>query len=158
VSGKHNKTIVLCLALLIGGGWVALAAQSGQPAEPESPPADHPLSFLDDPNLAGATGAGLGSRELFLKMALSVALVVALGAAAMVVSRRVLPKVARTSGREIRVLETTYLGPRKALHLVEVGNHRLLVGSTNENITALAHIGDTWLDVPGQELDETVKR
>ena len=53
-------------------------------------------------------------------------------------------------------METSYPGPRKALHLVEIGNQKLLIGSTNESITTLAHIGDTWLDLSKEETDKTV--
>lgn len=80
-------------------------------------------------------------------MMVSILLVVGLGAAALYLSKKVLPRVARVSAKEIRVVETVYLGPRKALHLVEVGHHRLLIGSTHETITPLATVSDTWLDL-----------
>ena len=71
-------------------------------------------------------------------------------------SKKVLPRVARGSAKEIRVVETVYLGPRKALHLVEVGRRKLLIGSTSESITPLATVGDEWLDVPKSPADDLV--
>jgi flagellar biosynthetic protein FliO len=150
--------VVLCTLLVVGGGWVALASRyadgPGQ-ADPQTVPAERAL--LSDPNQFSSNSFSLGGRELFLKMMLSVGLVIALGVGALYLSRRVLPKVTNGPGREIHILETTYLGPRKALHLVEVAHQRLLIASTNDHITTLAQIGDAWLDLPRQEVDDTVK-
>ncbi len=171
MNGQKKKVAVLCLLLMLGGGWVGLAARyrgdhtsvsedgfpaagSGHVAAPQPAAIDTPWN---DPNLVSSANAGLGGRELFLKMMFSVGLVIGLGAAALYLSKKVLPRVANTPGREIHVLETTYLGPRKALHLVEVANQRLLIASTNENVTMLAHVNDGWLDLSRQEVDGAVK-
>jgi flagellar biosynthetic protein FliO len=171
MNGHPKKVTVLCLLLMLGGGWVGLAARYGgdhnpvaeggfagkespRVAEPQPATVDTPWN---DPNLVSSTNAGLGGRELFLKMMFSVGLVIGLGAAALYLSKKVLPRVANAPGREIHVLETTYLGPRKALHLVEVANQRLLIASTNENVTMLAHVNDGWLDLSRQEVDGAVK-
>jgi flagellar biosynthetic protein FliO len=109
-------------------------------------------------------------------MMLSVGLVIGLGAVAFYLSKRALPRVVKAGGKEIHVLETTYLGPRKALHLVEVGRQRLLLASTSESVTMLARVphaelgvgegspnpregiwGPEPLDVPKQELGEAVQ-
>lgn len=175
MNTQRKKIGLLCVLLIAGGGWIGLASRHGgehvgwglphrdpyQGKDPERVSASslQPSSGLSasDPNLASATDAGLGSGELFLKMMLSVGLVVGLGVAALYLSKRVLPRVSHASGKEIHILETAYLGPRKALHLVEVGNHRLLIASASDNITMLTHIGDPWLDMAGQELGEAVK-
>lgn len=153
---------VLCVVLVFGGGWAGLASRRSSPvaAHPthtsdESALADR--SFLNDPNLLSSTPPGLGRAELFRKMMLSIGLVLGLGAGAWYLSKKVLPKVAHAPGKEIHILESAYLGPRKALHLVEVGHQRLLVGSTNETITTLAHLTDGWLEIPAQQVDDPVK-
>jgi flagellar biogenesis protein FliO len=112
-----------------------------------------PASSLvwNDPNLASSPGLHLGNGELFLRMMLSVGLVIALGAVALYLSRKVLPRVARASGKEIHVLETAYLGPRKALHLVEVSNQRLLIASANDSVTILSLVNEMWPGVPNAE-------
>jgi flagellar biosynthetic protein FliO len=158
VSNQKRRIVVLCVLLVVGGGWVALASRYAGDPNPTNPQtARTETSFLSDPNQFAATNVSLGGRELFLKMMLSVGLVVSLGIGALYLSRKVLPKVTNTTGKEIRVLETTYLGPRKALHLVEVANQRLLIASTSDHITTLAHISDAWVDLPRQEVDDTVK-
>jgi flagellar biogenesis protein FliO len=73
-------------------------------------------------------------------MMLSVGLVIGLGAVALYLSKRALPRVAKAASKEIHVLETAHLGPRKALHLVKVGGRRLLIASTSDSVTMLAGI------------------
>lgn len=158
MGAQRKKVILLCILLVAGGGWVALASRHGaQRAQAAVQPADPNASFLGDPNQFSPADIGLGKGELFLKMMLSVGLVIGLGIAALYVSKRVLPKVANAPGKEIRIRETAYLGPRKALHLVEIGGHKLLIASTDQSITTLAQVTDAWLDISRQEIDDPVK-
>ena len=156
VSSQSKKMTTLLVVLVVGGGLVGLAAQSTEPNEAKSSATGASGSFLNDPDPTKPSDLSLGSKELFLKMMLSVGLVVLLAGAALYLSKKVLPKVTRASGKEIRIMETAYLGPRKALHLVEIGNQKLLIGSTNESIATLAHVGDAWLDLSKQEIDHAV--
>jgi len=96
--------------------------------------------FENDSNFSTRTNDRPGIRELFFKFMLSVLFLIALGVAAIYVSKRFLPKITNLSGKEIRIAETVHLGPRKAVHLLEVGERRFLIGSTNENITRLADL------------------
>lgn len=84
------------------------------------------------------TDDGLGGA--FRRMMLAVLIVVLLGVAAMVASKKLLPKIAHTQGKKIKVLETIHLGTRKAVHLLEIGNQQILIGSTHDRITKLADI------------------
>lgn len=45
-------------------------------------------------------------------------------------------------GKPIRVLTSSYLAPRKAIHLVEVGNRILIVGTGNDEMSCLDVIVD----------------
>ena len=155
IRGKTIATVLVVLA--IGSGSAGLAGQAEDVSDATGPPIEEPGSFLTDTDSAEPSDLSLGSGELFVKMMLSLAIVVVLAVAALYLSKRVLPKVTKASGKEIRVIETSYLGPRKALHLVEIGNQKLLIGSTNESITTMAHIGDTWLDLSKAETDKTVE-
>lgn len=93
----------------------------------------------DDPNLAGL-GNGAGTKELFVKMMVSVVLVVVLGGIAIYGSKRLAGKLANMPGKKIKIVETAHLGPRKAVHLLRIGDRCLLIGSTNDNITKLADL------------------
>jgi len=158
VSGQGKKIILLCILLVAGGGWVSLASRhSGQRAQAAVQGADPNASFLSDSNEFSPADTGLGRGDLFLRMMLSVGIIIGLGVAAVYASKRILPKVANAPGKEIHIRETAYLGHRKALHLVEIGSHKLLISSTEQSITTLAHVTDEWLDISRQEIDDSVK-
>ena len=156
MSSQSKKMAILVVVLVIGGGLVSLAARSTDSNAIPAATSETQEPFLNDSDLAQSPGLGLDNGKLFLRMMSSVALVIVLGGAALYLSKKVLPKVTHAAGKEIRVMETAYLGPRKALHLVEIGNQRLLIGSTNESIATLAHVGEAWLDLSKQESDQTV--
>lgn len=94
----------------------------------------------DEPNRPQLTPNRSGTRELFFKMILSVVLVVGLGAVAIYASKKLVGKITTLPGKKIKVVETVYIGPRKAVHLLKIGDRSLLIGSTNENITKLADL------------------
>jgi flagellar biogenesis protein FliO len=96
------------------------------------------------------TATGLDNNSLILRMLLAVGAVVGLGVVALYLSKKVLPRVTNSAGREIRIVETTCLGPRKALHLVKVGDQRLLIASAGDSVTMLAHLDD----VPAETLEQ----
>lgn len=147
----RKKIVVFSITVVLGS--VVLLLCSGQSATDETENVsaeaenktglEKPKSgslFENDPDFSRGKGDGPGTRELFFKMMLSVLFLVALGAGAIYVSKKFLPKIANLPGKEIRIAETVYLGQRKAVHLLEIGNRRLLIGSTNENITRLADL------------------
>lgn len=147
MNGNGKRIAALCILLIVGGGWAGLASRYTSRAAQVRPQADgESQSFLSDPNSPPLTGSGLDDNTLFLRMMLSVGIVMALGIAALYVSKKVLPRVTHTAGREIRIIETASLGPRKALHLVEVGNQRLLIASTHDAVTMLTPVGEMWAD------------
>jgi len=92
------------------------------------------------------SGVELTGKELYLKLVLSVLLVIVLGVVAFYASRRLLPRLTHLSGREIRVVETIHIGPHKGIHIIEVGGRRLVIGSTNENIRMLADVTNSGTD------------
>jgi len=156
--GNQGKKIgFLCLLLVISGGWIALASRGSEAGggRPETPGASS-LNWSGS-GLPSSPSLHVGNGELFLRMMLSVGVVIALGAAALYLSRKVLPRVAHASGKEIHVLETAYLGPRKALHLVEVGNQRLLIASANDSVMMLSLVNEAWLEAAKPELGEAEK-
>ena len=158
MNGK-KRIVALCVLLVVGGGWVALASRfTGQAAQTplqagtgfgvETP------SFLSDPNSSRLTSSGLDNRGLLLRMILALGVVIVLGGVALYASRKVLPRAINPAGREIRIIETTYLAPRKALHLIEVGAQRLLIASTIDGITMLTPLDDVRPEDCRRVLDE----
>ena len=139
---SRKRIVVLLLAVAFCSGAVSLCAAAGGSDEgTRSLFDDSGFAYGSDPNrIAGLDDAGAG--DFFFTMMLMILLVVVLGAAAIYLSRKVLPRFTQLSGKRVRVVETVHLGPRKALHLLKIGNRQLLIGSTKENITRLADVTD----------------
>lgn len=128
--------IVAAVAVVVILRWLTGTAASGALA---AGPQDSAGTWLSDPN--GLLSADHGvTRELILRTLVSLGIVVGLGVAAAYAIRRWGPRLSRIQGKQIRVIETTALGPKKALHIVEVGRQRFLIGSTSEQVTLLSPI------------------
>jgi flagellar biosynthetic protein FliO len=139
---RYKKTIVTGLVVALAAGAVMVLCSEGSGSEKqESLSSKLSPGIFNDANFSGRKGGGFETGELFYRMILAILLVVALGVAAIYVSRRLLPKITTLAGKEIRIVETVHLGQRRAVHLIEVGGKRILIGSTNEAITRLAEVG-----------------
>jgi flagellar biosynthetic protein FliO len=150
-AGKIKLVVILALLILIGGllpimTRVSAAPNSEQQNDSSIPPEPIQTNNSDLQPQTGPLGQqhGIpGGREFFYKMLLSISLVVALSFAAIYVSKKLLPKLANHQGKQIRVIETTYIAPRKGIHLIQIGSRRLLVASTNESVTMLADVTES---------------
>jgi len=121
------------LAVLALPASVAFA-QNETPSSTLGQFSDPNSNFL--PNPSGVT------RDVVLKTLGALVMVVTLGVGALMLFKRVFPQISGAGSRSIKIQETALLGPRKYLHVVEVSNQRLLLGSTNDRITMLAHLVD----------------
>ena len=111
------------------------------------------LGQFSDPNFLSKNPSGV-TRDVVFKTLGALVMVVTLGVGALMLFKRVFPQISGAGSRSIKIQETALLGPRKYLHVVEVSNQRLLLGSTNDRITMLAHLVDdlSRLDMePDQE-------
>lgn len=167
VAAYRKKIVAFLVAVAVAGSTLLVASAQSNAPVPEKPSFDNssrepqtqkralgdPGSlFANEPNLSVKSPHNLGTRELFLKMMLSVLLVVVLGIAAIYISKKFGARITNLPGRQIRIIETLRLGPRKAVHLLKIGNQRLLISSTGESITKLADLTD---DLPEMDLSET---
>ena len=135
-----SGVLLVCSAQSVTDGTELVSAEAEAVAGLENSKSQSGSLFENDPDFLTRKSDRPSSRELFFKMMVSVLFLIALGAAAIYVSKRFLPKITNLPGKEIRITETVHLGPRKAVHLLEVGERRFLIGSTNENITRLADL------------------
>jgi len=53
--------------------------------------------------------------------------------------------------RQLRLLETVRLSPKQTLYLVAVGDQQLLIGATDQNISLLAPVEDSFTATPASE-------
>jgi flagellar biogenesis protein FliO len=155
---KNNaKTVVILLSVLLTAAAQAStpagAGASAATAPNEAPAAGLPShSFANDSNFTFGTGGRLETGGMFWRMMLAVLLVLALGAAAYYVSKKLGPRIANVPGRQIHLTETFYLGSKKTLHLIKVGDKNILIAATPTSITAIAELGpDTKSSANSQE-------
>jgi len=138
----YKKKIVSSLAVIALFSVVLLVRStqsSTSETSSENAKRERSSLFANDPNFLWK-GDNFASTDLTSKTIIAVVVVVSLGVAAIYFSKRFLPRIANLPGKQIRIVETAHLGPRKTVHLVKIGNQRLLIGSTNENITMLADV------------------
>jgi flagellar biosynthetic protein FliO len=138
-----SGVLLVCSAQSTTDGRELVSAEAEAVAGLENSKSQSDSLFENDSNISTRKSDRPSSRELFFKMMVSVLFLIALGAAAIYVSKRFGAKITNLSGKEIRITETVHLGPRKAVHLLEIGEQRFLIGSTNENITRLADLTST---------------
>ena len=149
---RRKKIVVfLALAALSSSVLVMRSARSN-----EAKPQEQSLGGLPNLTLPVESAAGADTGELFHKMMFSVLLVVVLGAGAIYISKKYLPKITNLAGKDVRIVETIHLGPRKMIHVIKAGNRKLLIGSTNENITMLADLTNELVDVPNDTKVEEI--
>jgi flagellar biogenesis protein FliO len=143
MTAPKQKIAVLLVVAALSSGAAAIRLGGSAATKSEKPLSSNSNSLLaNESDLYPAPTDGVGTRELFFKMMFAVLLVVVLGAAAVYVSKKFLPKIVNLPGKKIRVIETVYLGHRKAVHLLKIHNQHFLIGSTTEGITMLADVTD----------------
>lgn len=94
--------------------------------------AGKPAEFKTD-NLQG---------KLVQQFALMLLLVALFGAGAWLFAKKMSGRWGTSRSRHITVAESVSLGPRKQLHIVQVGSRQFLVSSTVENIRLLSDVTD----------------
>ncbi len=142
MTAKTVKIVAFSLAALplFWQGIVAPAAAA--PNEPLRPAATLPDSiFARDPNFAVGADRQFDTGGIYWRMMLAILLVLALGIAAYYVSKKVSGKIVNLPNRQIKLVESLYLGSRKALHLIKVGDRSIIVGTTPTAITRIADLG-----------------
>lgn len=133
MNSKHLKNIVFAATLIV------LFAPVDALSEVNLPTADSDGSmFKSDPNFTFGSDSQFETGGLFWRTMLALLLVVALGVALYYVSKKLGSKMVNLPGREMKIVETLYLGSRKTLHLIDIDGRRVLIGSTQASITRLS--------------------
>jgi flagellar biosynthetic protein FliO len=154
VAAYKKKVVFIFLMVALIGGLTAISR--AKTAAAESPKKLFDSSgglFAGEPNFTVATREDFDTKELVFRMMLSVLLVIVLGTGLVYFVKRFGGRITGTAGKKIRVIETVALGTRRMVHLVEVGEKRILIGSTNENITMLADVTDALGNLSNQRKD-----
>lgn len=113
-----------------------------EPARPEAK-SKHAgyLSYYDSPT-NGAKEAEPSVAASLLRVILSLAFVVAIACLSLLALKHFTSgkNVGKSPRRTIRVLETAGLGTNRALHVVQIGGRRMLIGSTSGQINLISEM------------------
>ena len=112
---------LLGLMVVLTAGWLLAGGSDSTPTS----------DAMNDPILL------VGS--VFLKLIVVVLLIIA----AAWILRRVQSGSWKSTPRQMKVIETTHLSPRRAIHLIQVGNRRLLIGATDQSLNLLAELDES---------------
>ncbi len=104
-------------------------------------------------NLGDAKSAAqdpLGSTPFyFLSAFVKLLAVLLLIVGSSVIFRRWLqPGMTGKTTRQMRLLETIRLSPKQALHLVLIGDQKLLIGATDQNVSLIAPVEASLVPIP----------
>jgi len=112
---------------------------------PTPPDSERVAGRKDDGPLTLRTERSGGGIWLILAYALTLLLLA--GVAVFVAKRflpRLFPKLGLPGGKNVSVVETVHLGPRKTVHVLRVGRRKYLVGGTREQLSMLADVTDAF--------------
>lgn len=93
------------------------------------------------------SGNGHTASATLWRLLAYVVVILVLGAAALIVTKKFLPRLRSAGGREMTVVETVHLGPRTTVHLVEVASRRFMLGATRDRVSMLAELSGTFPDI-----------
>jgi flagellar biogenesis protein FliO len=96
------------------------------------------LGRPDQPLKLGTPDSPNGS--LIWQSLAAILVILFLGGVGLYVVKRIRPRIAQARGKKIRLLESFHLGQQKTLFLMEVGNQRLLLGVSRDNLRLVADV------------------
>ncbi len=139
--------VLAALALSLGG-WLGADANATGPIPPVDSGSRSALVALDSDSGAAVSGAGLplaaGSSIDVVDLVVKGGLVVIL----LFITLRLLGRIqsgGAATGARIQVIESRTLAPKATLHLIAIGERRLVVGLTPGRLVTLAEFGDDEL-------------
>lgn len=137
---KRIALIGLLLVLSIAGQVVLRPCLGSGPAEDTeqrtTSPSLLPASELD--NETDTLQSGLWRTFFYM-----LGFVAMIGIGAWLICRKFACGWSGPAGQVIRIKETVRMGPRKAVHLIRVGDKTFLVGSTSDSVSLLADVSDS---------------
>lgn len=139
---KRIKTILIASAVLVG---IILLASAGK-KDKQIPACGTVAAVQPQPGGNQLMPNDYSSGGIYFRMIFAIFIVAGMGAAVYWMGKRLRYNVAGGKKGRIEVLETAYLAARKTLHIVRVGNKTFLIGSTNDSISSIADISDSFAE------------
>lgn len=133
------KFFILCL-LMLNAFCGEVSAFDDPNGEEGVLPAKKALTS-DGPNYVKSFAGRKGSStEMYYTLFKGILIVSLLGVGAYYASRKFGRSISNRPGRQIRIVESAHLGPKRSLHLVNVRGREILIGCTGEHISSLADV------------------
>lgn len=141
---KLSRCVIIAFLALSATAVLAAGPNTPPPAGESNLPVVSPpkWSLTQDSNYAYGTDSQFATSDIFWRMMVAILIVAALGIVLYYVSKKFGAKVSSFQpGRRIQIVETAYLGSRKAIHLVKVDDKKILIATTQTTITPIAELG-----------------
>jgi len=96
--------------------------------------------WLDSKKPLDSFNTDKGPGGALLTMIVYSLIIVVLGVAAVLVIKKLLPKIQRSAGKNLSIIETAYISPRSSVHLLRVGTKKYLISRSGEGVSLLAEV------------------
>ncbi|MCK5000699.1 MAG: flagellar biosynthetic protein FliO [Anaerohalosphaera sp.] len=131
---SNTKIAIFALLLLAISSTVVLA---DQPDDTGKPPVNKPLPSQNSSNY-----------QMLINTIKAILFVAVFGTAAIFITRKLAPRLAKSTGKSIHILENVSLGQRRSLHLIEIQGKKILLASSADNIVKLCELTTESLSDP----------
>lgn len=103
-------------------------------------------SWLDSKETLDSLGRQDEPSGTLLQMVVYSVIIVVLGVGAIVVIKKLLPKIQRSGGRNLSIIETAHISPRSSVHLLRVGTKKYLISRSGDGVSLLAEVTQALSD------------
>ncbi len=98
------------------------------------------LPRSDNKDLVGGLGREDDAGGALRQMIVYSVIIVALGVAAVLIIKKLLPRIHRSAGKNLSIIETAYISPRSSVHLLRVGTKKYLISRSGDGVSLLAEV------------------
>ena len=109
------------------------------------------LFSLGDTSSVAADPLGTTSFYYVSAFVKLIAVLLLIVSSSVIFRRWLQPNLSGKSARQMRLMETIRLSPKQALHVVMIGDQKLLIGATDQNISLIAPVEESLVPVSVEE-------
>ncbi len=110
-----------------------------KPDDSQTQKSENP-AWLDSKKPLDSFNTDKGPGGALLTMIVYSLIIVVLGVAAVLVIKKLLPRIQRSAGKNLSIIETAYISPRSSVHLLRVGTKKYLISRSGDGVSLLAEV------------------
>lgn len=137
MNRKKRVTLLASLALIGCGAALCVSHAQANTSAKTVNPSNWAVS---EANQSTVLPQNSSTSEAVRTLMISIVVLIVIGTAAIYAAKKWLPKVGMAKGKHIAVMESVQLAPNRAVHLIQIGSQRFLLGSANESVRMLADV------------------